>query len=159
MIDGSPIDAGLRIKDNDFKTGTLRYEKLAYFSGGFHMTMESMEKRALLLDSVVRHFVSTYRTTKGRQDWVMSIFNPNQAEDELVPYVAALYRAAGDSVAQLAGMSAVSPLDVHQHMLDRARQYPLSMSILINLHPLSCILCCGTLSAQTRVISILLQSK
>lgn len=130
--DGNPIANGHEILDQDASSGKFRlWPLLALFPGGFHLLLEVLNQKGKLLEEFKRHLVGLYRKTKGKQDWVIAPGDPKQAEDEAIPYLLAHYRAAAVELAGSHGWSAVSPAELHKHMLRCAQKNPIAMAFLI----------------------------
>lgn len=104
--DGNPIANGYEILDQDASSGKPRlWPLIVLFTGGFHLLIELLNKKGQLTEEFTRYIVSLYRKSRGKQDWVISPRDPNQAEDECIPSQMAHYRAAADD--ELAEFSTV----------------------------------------------------
>jgi hypothetical protein len=130
--DGSPIyQLGrlLRELGNEFNDVPVRQ-----YLGGFHVILEILNKRSELFEEFQRTFVKLYRKSEGKQNWVLFPRDPRQAEEEAIPYLAAIWKSAADVVAQMNGRNAASADLVHKHMLHEAAKKPIANAILCDLH-------------------------
>ena len=145
--DGTPVAFGLTRKFGTFRP----------FAAGFHWMLEGMRLRGNALDDFTRFFISQYRPTEAMQKAIMSPRDPRQAEEEMPFYLGAFYRTAAIGCAQKKKTSgsdsdsddssiesggeevSVSPKEVHEHMLERAKEYPFVLAVLQDLRFLEII--------------------
>ena len=111
--DGSPIyQLGRILRGNDIADVPVRG-----FLGGFHVILEILNKKSELYDEFSRLFVKLYRQGEGKQNYVMFPRDPRQAEEEAIPFIAAIYKSTADVVARLNDTNQASPDAVNKHML------------------------------------------
>jgi hypothetical protein len=56
------------------------------YLGGFHIILESLNKRSELFEEFLRTFVKFYSKSEGKQNWVLFPRDPRQAEEEAIPF-------------------------------------------------------------------------
>jgi hypothetical protein len=137
--------------------------KIRAFFGGFHLVLESHRKRGLLFaKSHLEDFFSSWRTSEGQLKWVslcvfrrlvvilfllahiclcskvMNPGDPNQINAELVMYVLGIYTSAIRALIVIKRNGTtydvgISASDVVDHMISRAKVYPIIFVILIEI--------------------------
>jgi hypothetical protein len=117
--------------------------KVSAFSGGFHQLLEAHRKRGDAFGkSHLEDVFSCWRPSEGQLRWVMNPGDPNQISAELSMYVLAMYSAAIRSCLQTKARNnadnscdeiKICARDVVDHMVDRAKQYPIVMMVLMEL--------------------------
>lgn len=131
--DGSPVEASHRIKDADRASGSNKYEKIQFFPGGFHFLLELHRMRGKFFGDVFGLFVNKWRPSAGKMKWIMEPSDPNDVQMELPDYILAHYRCALDCLAEIRQCDHLSPVQVNEHMLERAKSYPFVMAVLLEL--------------------------
>lgn len=116
--------------------------KIHALFGGFHSMLEGHKKRGSLFGPThLAPFFSCWRPTQGQLDWVLKPGDPNQINGELTMYHCAMYtmairgliKAKADETNTPNDIVQISPTDVVDFMLERAKTYPIIMCILIEL--------------------------
>eukprot|EP00978_Attheya_sp_CCMP212_P005902 scaffold13182_cov64-Attheya_sp.AAC.6 len=126
--DGSPAYGFCTLKDLDPED----YNKF----GPFHMYMEFMKKSkgSFMRDAVWDEWVQMWRPGDKAEDFVLEPGDPTQAEPEFTEaYCAVIVYLAIMAVREKMGDEGVSPVDVLDHMIDRAEEEPLSFTFLLDL--------------------------
>ena len=115
--------------------------KVVGYSGGFHMLLEAHRKRGDAFGQThLEDIFSCWRPTEGQLRWVLNPGDPNQINAELIMYVLGMYAAAirsaligkANSAANDAEIQ-LSAKEVVDHMLARAKEWPIVMMVLIEL--------------------------
>jgi hypothetical protein len=127
--DGSPAESSHRINDADKSSGENKYNPIRFFPGDFHFALEFHRMRGRFFDEDFGYFVSKWRTTPGKQKWILEPLDPNDLEDELYEYMLAHYRCAVDCLAEIKG-STLSPAQINEHMLEGASNFPIHCWLL-----------------------------
>ena len=146
--DGNPTHMIQNILQEEDETAS-RYKNVKAFTGGFHMILEAHRKRGSLFGmSHLEDIFSCWRTSIGQLKWVMNPGDPNQIDSELVMYVLAIYVAAIRALIKTKEMEykeesrrdnyqpeevKVCAYDVVDLMLARAKEYPIVMTMLIEI--------------------------
>jgi hypothetical protein len=111
--------------------------KIAPYFGGFHLVLEGHRKRGSLFGkSHMEDFFSSWRTSEGQLKWVLNPGDPNQIDTELGMYVLGIYVSAVRAVIKHKGPGtafSISSSDVVDHMIQRAKEFPIVMIILIEI--------------------------
>jgi hypothetical protein len=136
--DGQPAATMERIKIED-------PEKVpaCILSGGFHMMLSGYKAQGkLFAETHLKDIFSLWRKTEGKLKWVMEPGDPNQIEDELIMMLLGLFTHAilglietkreADPNAEFE----LSAVDVLEHMLARAKKYPM-VFLILNSVPLA----------------------
>ena len=152
--DGSPINAAQNIlreiqveneeedeeeqeqeeseEEKDFRTVLPAF-------GGFHLMLEIFKKRGSLFDVThLRSITSMYRESKKAVDYVLNPSDPNQANREMMCYHLAVYLSAIQGLRDekfgndedLQNVT-ISPADVIDFMISRAKESPQAFVILV----------------------------
>jgi hypothetical protein len=98
-----------------------------------HLALELHRIRGRFFEDAFGFFVSKWRPTPGRQKWIMEPADPNDLLEELYEYILAHYRCAADCLAEKVNCDEVSPVEVNNHMLQRAATCPFAMAVLLEL--------------------------
>jgi len=131
--DGSPVESSHRIKDADKTSGENKYDAIRFFPGGFHLALELHRIRGKFFEDTFGFFVSRWRSTLGRQKWIMEPQDPNDLLEEIYEYILAHYRCAADCLAEQLSCNELSPVQVNNHMMQRAATCPFAMAVLLEL--------------------------
>lgn len=118
--------------------------KVKGYFGGFHLMLESHKKRGDMFGPThLRDFFSAWRTTDKQLDWVMHPGDPNQIDGELIMYHLAMYLSAiralvkkkreDQQIPLSTNHVKINPCEVVDYMVQRAREVPIAMCILIEL--------------------------
>jgi hypothetical protein len=139
MMDGSPRYQFGRIKDEDISNGNFTYENTEFFGGGLHWMMEAINMRGKLSYSIFEYWGKLWRSTEARYNWIVAVSDPRDAMNELPQYVLAHYRVAADEYKAINRRDG-SAKEIHNHMLERAQEYPIVLAILVDIQMIEIIL-------------------
>ena len=126
---------------NIIKENRSTYDKkVASYAGGFHNNLEGHRKRGDVFGKThLEDFFWCWRPTEGQLSWVLKPGDPNQISGELPMYVLGLYAAAilGLLTKKEQGIDHekvdITAKEVVDFMLERAKEWPIVMIILIEL--------------------------
>ena len=135
VCDGVPTSLWYTLRNQAKQDGDDSYDDTEMFSGGFHEYLHGHTTHGKLFHDAWGYFVHGWRRTEGQANWVLFPGDPNDVELEIIPYIAAQYRRARDSMMRLDEGPVVgyTATEVNEYMLDRAREYPVCMMILAEL--------------------------
>ena len=110
-------------------------ENVQPYTGGFHCGLEGHCKRGHIFGvSLLEDVFSCWRESGGQLRWVMNPGDPNQINAELIMYELAMNAVAIHSIIHCNGGTGdkveISPKWVVNHMLNRAREWPIVMLAL-----------------------------
>lgn len=140
--DGSPMKRFLDIIDEDRRNhrdkGTdLKYPRVRFFLGGMHYLMEVANMSNRLSRDFLSFFVSDWRPTEPRLNWLLCVSDPTDYVLEMPQFIVGHYRAAADGLQKKRDDEnddrPITAADVHEHMLERALEYPVCMAVLLTL--------------------------
>ena len=91
----------------------------------------------LFADTHLKNFFRSWRKSDAQLEWVIHPGDPNQINDELVMYILAIYTIAIRGTVLKKKLTdnspSVSPVDVLDHMITRAKSHPIALCILVEL--------------------------
>lgn len=137
--DGSPLNRFLDIEAKDIRENgdaDRRYKKAKFFMGGMHYMMEFGSMRGRLVQDVFGWFGSRWRSTEPQLNWLLCVKDPTDFVLEMPQYLLAHYRGAYNCLKMKLGSdneATITPVDVHNHMIDRAVEHPICMAVLLDL--------------------------
>jgi hypothetical protein len=133
--DGAPVELYLCLKAEMEAKGVFDWENVMWVSGAFHLLINSLRSlNGRHSQEVFSYFCSKWRQTQGHLDWALKCPDPRDIYWELYEYFVAMVRNATDSVKIQTMQDASSySKQAHEHMLQRAVEYPVVMLILIHL--------------------------
>lgn len=141
--DGAPMKRFLQIQSKDMKENGecgQKYKKSRIFSGGFHYFMELCNMRSRLVRDVFKFWASRWRSKPQQLEWILDLSDPTDFCHEMPQYLLAHYRSAFDSLKAMRPDGAeLSPVDIHDHMVERAIQHPVCMAVLLDLRLLEIV--------------------
>ena len=135
--DGNPTEIMTRIiREQQYHA--RYYGKVKPFTGGFHFGLEGHRKRGYAFGkSLLEDVFSCWRETEGQLNWVLNPGDPNQINTELVMYILGMYAAAIRSILDTDTSDTrkieISSRKVADHMLERARRWPIIMVALLEM--------------------------
>ena len=113
----------------------MAYQHLKNHTGGFHQCLNTHQSIGTrFADTHLREFIHPFRNTDPKKEWFLFPGDPGQTQQELPEMTAAHYVTAARQVAMKKNGEAVSSVDVHAHMLERAAEHDICMVILMWLH-------------------------
>ncbi|KAL7540626.1 hypothetical protein ACHAXR_010257 [Thalassiosira sp. AJA248-18] len=110
--------------------------KFMAFPGGFHAGMKLHNCCGIMFGNYVKHFFAAWRDTLAKVYWILFPSDPRQLENELPQYILEHYRSAFLFLWESWGndkSNIPSAKDVHQYMIDRAKDCPYRQACLIEL--------------------------
>jgi hypothetical protein len=115
----------------------MAFEHLKNHTGGFHQhlnTHQSIGTR--FTDTHLRKFIHPFRNTDPKKDWFLFPGDPGgQTQRELPEMTAAHYSmTAARHVSKKENGKAISSINVHDHMLERATEHDICMVVLMWLY-------------------------
>ena len=139
--DGNPTWAINKIMRQKYET---YHDKVKGFFGGFHLLLEAHKKRGDLFGPThMADIFGAFRLTEKQLQWVLHPGDPNQIDSELIMVHLAMHvaakRAKVNEESQSLGQTverqkiSVSPVDLVDFMLKRAKEKPIAMCILIEI--------------------------
>ncbi len=136
--DGSPLNRFLDIEAKDVRENgqDRQHKKAKFFMGGVHYMMEFGSMRGRVVQDVFGWFASRWRPTDPQLNWLLCVKDPTDFVLEMPQHLLAHYRGAYDCLEMKLGSdneSAITPMAVHDHMIDRAVQHPICMALLLDL--------------------------
>jgi len=133
-VDGQPAAACHQILAQDVASEKREYpEHLLVSAGGFHYGMKTLNANGELFEQAIDMFLSAWRNTIPRQEWFKFPSDPRQREKEHPWYLLALYVAAVVQLSDSEEGRDISALDVYEFMLQRAKEYPLCILVLLEM--------------------------
>ena len=127
--DGGPTKLFLRRREEMEKDGDDRFKKVEWFSGSFHLMINSLRN---LNGKHSKEFFSSvcrrWRKSNQRLDWALACPDPKDIFNELYQYKVATTRNLCDKV----GIEA-TPREINEYLVERAVAYPVCLLALIHL--------------------------
>ena len=99
--------------------------------GGFHTVMKILNANGELFEDVLRDFVSAWRNTIDKQNWFLWPTDPRQRKMEQPILALAHNVVAAVNLSESRGGADVSAVEVYEFMLERAKEYPICMLVLL----------------------------
>jgi hypothetical protein len=136
--DNSPESIWWGIRNKDIQShlnnpADRKYKRFRFVVGPFHAEAAFLCSRGRLSRDVVTPFLSLYRKTEPRINWVLSPHDTSDVKNENIEYILAHYTSAISACRASLQKQDVSPVEVHQYMVARAEKYPTVMAILLDL--------------------------
>ena len=128
--DGKPIEQARRIICEDMHKDSPKYNgKLYACNGGFHTLLKLFNAIGDLFENLFPALMDIYRTL-DQIGWVRKPRDPRQAEAEYPIILYVIYASAAKYLSEKLGR-APSAVEVNDHMIKRAEQYPCCMVVLL----------------------------
>ena len=128
--DGKPIEQARRIICEDMHKDSPKYNgKLYACNGGFHTLLKLFNAIGDLFENLFPALMDNYRTL-DQIGWVRKPRDPRQAEAEYPIILYVIYASAAKYLSEKLGR-APSAVEVNDHMIKRAEQYPCCMVVLL----------------------------
>ena len=112
-------------------------EKVQVSFGGFHTKLSGCKSNGIFFETHLEQIFTPWRNTEGMINWVKNPGDPNQLEDELTLVIAAFNVSAIRGLVahrkQIGGSLEISAVDVEEFIIERAREYPIIMVVLMQL--------------------------
>ncbi len=133
-VDGQPAAACHQILAHDATSDSRKYpEHLLVSAGGFHYGMKTLNANGELFEQAIDMFLSAWRDTIPRQEWFKFPSDPRQRKNEHSWFLIALCAVAVVQLSDSEDGRDVSAHDVYEFMLQRAKEYPLCMLVLLEM--------------------------
>mmetsp|Transcript_258 Transcript_258/g.341 ORF Transcript_258/g.341 Transcript_258/m.341 type:complete len:671 (-) Transcript_258:28-2040(-) len=129
--DGAPMVTGGSILDGEAAVeGGGRYSEICLLLGAFHFYMEVFKKANQYNEEMATFLASTFKGTNDTSlKYYLNFSDPTNPEKEMSSILLAIYSYAVRCMAR-DGHTDVSPVSIHQYMIDRAIECPAAMALL-----------------------------
>jgi hypothetical protein len=111
------------------------YKDIQNFAGGFHNLLNLLQKNGhRFAKTHLWDYLEPFRNSDKKKYWFLFPGDPGQTLHELPEMIGAHYVSAIRELSLIRRGEAISPVEVHDHMLERALEHDHCMIVLMWLH-------------------------